>query len=158
VRVGLSKVVDVQCGFDYTPSSALNAQMSLRYCVAVALLDGQALPKQFAESRLDDPKAVELAARLEWVKDPELDKLYPENFAGWVAAEHDGEWVRADILNPSGSPSSPISFDGIVEKFRGIVSGLPIDAIAQAVQNLQHTPARRLLALLHSDAEAGITV
>ncbi len=38
VRVGMAKVVDVQCGFDYVPSSALNAQMSLRYVVAAALL------------------------------------------------------------------------------------------------------------------------
>jgi hypothetical protein len=40
----MSKVVDVQCGFDYTPGSALNAQMSLRYCLATALADGQVLP------------------------------------------------------------------------------------------------------------------
>ena len=43
VRVGTVKVVDVQCGFDYAPSTALNAQMSLRYVVAAALLDGQVL-------------------------------------------------------------------------------------------------------------------
>src|SRR5688500_2712840 len=41
VRVGLPKVVDVQCGFDYQPSSALNAQMSVRFVVAAALAEGQ---------------------------------------------------------------------------------------------------------------------
>src|SRR5438477_468184 len=49
VRVGLAKVVDVQCGFDYVPSTALNAQMSMRYVVAAALMEGQALPPQFSD-------------------------------------------------------------------------------------------------------------
>ncbi len=53
VRVGTSKVVDVQCGFDYAPSSALNAQMSLRYVVAAALVDGQVLPAQFSRREND---------------------------------------------------------------------------------------------------------
>ncbi len=47
VKVGLSKVVDVQCGFAYAPGTALNAQMSLRYIVAAALADGKVLPPQF---------------------------------------------------------------------------------------------------------------
>ncbi|MGE5525342.1 MAG: MmgE/PrpD family protein, partial [Rhodospirillaceae bacterium] len=67
VRVGTSKVVDVQCGFDYHPSTALNAQMSLRYIVAAALLEGQALPPQFSEEKIADPKIVALAGRLELV-------------------------------------------------------------------------------------------
>ena len=35
----MAKVVDVQCGYDYRPGAVLNSQMSLRYCLAVALLD-----------------------------------------------------------------------------------------------------------------------
>src|SRR3954467_8969205 len=82
VRVGTSKVVDVQCGFDYAPSSALNAQMSLRYVVAAALADGQVLPAQFTEHRMNDRALGNLANELELVPDPELDKLYPKDFAG----------------------------------------------------------------------------
>ena len=61
--------------------SALNAQMSLRYVVAAALLEGQALPAQFTDEKLADPALVTLAqSRL--VPDPELDELYPKEFAG----------------------------------------------------------------------------
>src|SRR5215210_7686737 len=83
VRVGMSKVVDVQCGFDYRPINALNAQMSLRYVVAAALTEGQALPPQFSDRKLSDPALVALAQKLDLVHDPKLDKLYPKNFAGW---------------------------------------------------------------------------
>src|SRR5688572_17606064 len=120
VRVGLAKVVDVQCGFDYQPSTALNAQMSARYVVAAALMEGQALPPQFTDEKIADPALVELAQKLELVHDPALDKLYPARFAGWIAAQSNGEWVRVDVLDPTGSPASPIDARGITEKFRGI--------------------------------------
>ena len=152
VCVGTSKVVDVQCGFDYTPSTALNAQMSLRYIVAAALLDGQALPPQFSEDRIANHEIVELARRLTLVRDPDLDQLYPVHFAGWVAAQHQGEWVRADILNPSGSPAAPIDARGITEKFRGINQQSPVEAIADAALHIESHSVAELLQLVSSDA------
>jgi 2-methylcitrate dehydratase PrpD len=150
VRVGTSKVVDVQCGFDYAPSSALNAQMSLRYVVAAALIDGQVLPAQFSDARMADPALVTLANNLQLVPDPELDKLYPKDFAGWVAAEHDGKWERVDILNPTGSIHSPIDAAGITEKFRGINPHLPADTIATVALDIENHTVRELLQLLHT--------
>ena len=55
-----------------------------------------------------DPALVRLAAQLECEHDPKLDALYPAHFAGWVAAEKDGQWVREDILNPTGSIDNPV--------------------------------------------------
>jgi 2-methylcitrate dehydratase PrpD len=148
VKVGLSKVVDVQCGFDYRPTNALNAQMSLRYIVAAALVDGQVLPPQFGDERLSDPALVKLAENLELVHDPRLDELYPKNFAGWVAAGAGGEHVRVDVLDPSGSPAAPIDARGITEKFRGINGHLPVDRIAETALNIEKYSVKALLALL----------
>lgn len=148
VRVGMSKVVDVQCGFDYVPSTALNAQMSLRYILAVALQDGKVLPQQFSAEKLQDPASCALAAKLELVDDPELDKLYPVHFAGWVAALVDGIWMRVDILDPSGSLARPIDAAGITEKFRGINPQLPTDRIAAAALDIERRSARELIDLL----------
>jgi 2-methylcitrate dehydratase PrpD len=148
VRVGLAKVVDVQCGFDYVPTSALNAQMSLRYVVAAALLEGQALPPQFSEAKLSDPAIVALAERLELEHDPALDKLYPQQFAAWIAVEDAGKWVRVDVLDPLGSDANPVGERGVIEKFRGINPQLPVDAIAEAVMSIERHTVRQLLALL----------
>jgi 2-methylcitrate dehydratase PrpD len=139
----------VQCGFDYAPASALNAQMSLRYVVAAALVDGQVLPAQFADARMTDPALATLANTLELVPDPELDKLYPKDFAGWVAAERDGKWERVDILNPTGSVTSPIDAKGITEKFHGINPELPAEKIATVALDIEHHSVRELLELLH---------
>ena len=150
VRVGTSKVVDVQCGFDYAPSSALNAQMSLRYTIAAALVDGQVLPAQFSDAKMADPALVALANRLELVPDPALDKLYPKDFAGWVAAQRNGQWERVDILNPTGSVHVPIDAQGITDKFRGTNPELPADKIAAIALDIEQHSVRELLALLHT--------
>jgi len=148
VRVGMSKVVDVQCGFAYAPGSALNAQMSLRYAIAAALTDGQVLPAQFTEQRMNDPALIALAARLECVHDPKLDQLYPAHFAGWVAAEDNGQWLREDVLDPTGSSANPVDAAGITEKFRGINPDLPVEAIACTALAIEDHTARELVALL----------
>ena len=59
MRVGTAKVVDVQCGFDYAPSSALNAQMSLRYTIALALLEGQ-VRRELAAAAAEDKHDLEV--------------------------------------------------------------------------------------------------
>jgi len=148
VRAGICKVVAVQCGFDYSPGTALNAQMSLRYIIAAALTEGQVLPAQFADAKLADPALTALARKIELVPDPELDKLYPKDFAAWVAAEHDGKWERVDIMNPTGSVHVPIDARGVTDKFRGINPQLDADAIAAVALGIEQHSARKLVGLL----------
>jgi 2-methylcitrate dehydratase PrpD len=156
VRVGLSKVVDVQCGFDYKPGTALNAQMSVRYCVAAALMDGQVLPAQFSEQRMQDPALALLAGKLQLEPDPALDKLYPAHFSGWVSAKTEGDdgagdWMRVDILDPSGSAAAPVDWNGVVRKFKANCATAPVDHIAEMVTHIERHSARELMDLLGRD-------
>jgi len=148
VRLGMAKVVQVQCGFDYAPSTALNAQMSLRYIVAAALMEGHALPPQFSDAKIADPVLTRIAQRMQCEHDPALDKLYPARFAAWVAAQDKGQWVRVDVLDPLGSPANPVDAKGVVEKFRGINPQLPADDIAGAAFDIERRSVKQLLALL----------
>jgi 2-methylcitrate dehydratase PrpD len=152
VKLGMAKVVDVQCGFDYVPSSALNAQMSMRYVVAATLLEGQALPPQFSDQKIADPALTGLAERIQCAHDPALDKLYPQRFAAWIAAEDKGQWVRVDVLDPLGSPANPVDRRGVIEKFRGINPKLPVDDIASAVFDIEHRSVKEILGLLTGKA------
>jgi 2-methylcitrate dehydratase PrpD len=144
----MSKVVDVQCGFDYKPSSALNAQMSLRYCLAAALNDGQVLPAQFSEAKMHDPALGKLAAHLELVDDPALDKLYPAHFAGWVAAKNGNDWMRVDILDPTGSLAAPMDAAAVSRKFAGNNPQLAVEKIAAVALNMEKHTVRELIDLL----------
>ncbi len=148
VRVGMSKVVDVQCGFDYIPTTVLSAQMSLRYCVAAALTDGQVLPAQFSDEKMHDPALGALAATLELVDDPALDKLYPVHFAGWVAAKTNDGWTRVDILDPTGSTAAPVDAAGVVRKFTANNPQLAVDRITDLAMNIERHSAREMVDLL----------
>lgn len=145
VRVGLSRVVDVQCGFAYEPSTVMHAQMSLRYAVAVALVEGAVLPREFAPEKLHDPVITGLTERIELVPDPALDRLYPEHFAGWVSIGAE----RVDILDPTGSAERPMDRAALGRKFRGLLDGLvppaTITRIDATVSGLAETSARALI-------------
>jgi 2-methylcitrate dehydratase PrpD len=148
VKLGMAKVVDVQCGFDYVPSSALNAQMSMRYVVAATLMEGKALPDQFSDAKIADPALTGLAGRIQCAHDPALDKLYPQRFAAWIAAEDKGQWIRVDVLDPLGSPANPVDRSGVVEKFRGINPQLPAERIAASVFDIERQSMKEVLGWL----------
>ena len=78
----------------------------------------------------------------------ELDKLYPARFSAWVAAEDKGEWVRADVDDPLGSPANPVGAKGVIAKFQGINPQLPVDRIADAALSIERHTVKDLLALL----------
>ena len=138
VRAGLPRVVDVQCGFDYEPGTALNGQMSARFTIAAALADGNALPAQYTDERLKDPELVELAKRIELVPDAELDSIYPADYPGWVEiAGPDGRVERSEALNPSGAPGHPGREAALLSKY---------DALA--IEAVGATAAERLKAVL----------
>lgn len=152
VRAGMPRVVETQCGYDYRPGTALNAQMSVRYCIAIALLDGTVQPAQFEPERFADPNAVDLSARIEIVRDSELDRMYPEHFCGWVEVENDaGGFERIDVLDPSGSPKNPDRPLSIRAKFEALAgSVLPASSVAglqEAFGQMHITPLPEILDL-----------
>lgn len=97
--------------------------MSLQYCAAISLFDSQVLPNQFEERRFSDPDVIDLAHRVEFFLDAEIDALYPEKFASKVEVVlKDGQslWRRVDY--PKGSVQNPMSAQDIEEKFKALAA------------------------------------
>ena len=137
VRAGLPRVVDVQCGFDYEPGTALNGQMSARFTIAAALAEGNALPAQYTDERLKDPELVELARRIELVPDAELDGLYPVDYPGWVEIAGPGGRVeRSETLNPSGAPGHPGREAALFSKYDALASDAVGEAAAERLKTV----------------------
>ncbi len=133
--VETAKGVQVQCGFDYHPAGAVQAQMSLQYIVAVTLIDGAALPAQFAESRLADPALLDLARRVRIEVDPEIDRLYPARYANRVVITlKDGRCVAARVDHARGSTERPLALIDVAEKFCRLSTG-----------SLSHDQAQRVI-------------
>lgn len=155
IRTGVAEVVNVQCGYPYVEGSQLNAQMSIRYCTAVALRDGAALPAQFTAERIADPDLTRLAQSIEVVHDPEQDKLYPGRFAAWVEIETapgSGRFERDDRLDPSGHPNNPARETALRAKYAGLakpaLGAVAAERLAAEIDALDRSSGRRLAVLL----------
>ena len=148
-----ANVIKVQCGFEYEPLSVLQAQMSLQYCIAVAVLEGQVLTEQFTEEKIADRRIVDLARRVEVVLDPEIEEVYPEKFASKVEILlTNGKRLEARVDFPAGSPENPMSFEQVAKKFESL-SGQMITkdrsvAIIEKVEGLEELPDIRELTKL----------
>ncbi|MCA8927279.1 MAG: MmgE/PrpD family protein [Alphaproteobacteria bacterium] len=145
VVTGLPKVVDVQCGYPYAPGTALFAQMSARYCIAVALLDGAVLPDQFTDERMRSPDVVDLAQRIEIVGDERLDALYPAQYPGWVEVHTADGVVREDRDNPSGAHDSPDYTAGLLAKYDALLGERGQRLKALVLDGPGETPVQALL-------------
>ena len=99
------------------PRTAYDAQFSLPYSVARALIDGQVDLTTYAAERLDDPVALGLAARVTHTVDP--DSTFPRAFPGWVRVRlRDGRCLEARTPDGRGGVARPLTREAIVEKFR----------------------------------------
>jgi 2-methylcitrate dehydratase PrpD len=121
VIAGVASVVNTQTGFDYRADSVLNAQMSLRYNVAVAMCDGQAYLEQFTPERIVEKNVVALAQKIEIEIDPEIDRAYPEIYGGKVTfVTRRGETFTCKIDYSRGMPENPMPREEIARKYMSL--------------------------------------
>jgi 2-methylcitrate dehydratase PrpD len=115
-------VVKLQTSWWYEPVSPMQAQMNIEYCVAVALAEGNAGPQQFSSDKIADPRLVDLAHKVRFEVDAEIERIYPRAFPGKVAIRlRDGSTVQHAVPGPKGSPEQPMSLDEVMEKFHLLV-------------------------------------
>ena len=118
VVTGVSRTVETQCGFAYQPTTVLNAQMSQRHNIAVAILDKQAYVEQFTEARIKEPQVCELASRVRVEIDPEMEAVYPRLYAGKVTVvTKGGKRITKRVDYSKGAPENPLSKEDIEQKF-----------------------------------------
>jgi 2-methylcitrate dehydratase PrpD len=99
------------------PRTSYDAQFSLPYSVASALLDGRVGLDTYAPERLSEPRRLALAARVTHAVDP--DSTFPRGFPGWVRVRlRDGRVLEARVPDGRGSLACPLPPEAIVEKFR----------------------------------------
>jgi 2-methylcitrate dehydratase PrpD len=113
------------------PRSSYDAQFSLPYSVASALLDGRIGLDTYGAERLGERRRLALAARVSHVVDS--DSAFPAGFPGWVRVRlRDGRTLEARVPDGRGSLARPLPPTAIVDKFRANAArALPTSRIAQ---------------------------
>ena len=99
------------------PRTAYDAQFSLPYSVAVALVDGAVGLESFGPDRIRDPRVLALAERVMWTVDPA--SRFPEVFPGSVIVTlRNGTRLEAHEPLNRGCPENPMSAEDLRVKFR----------------------------------------
>jgi 2-methylcitrate dehydratase PrpD len=113
------------------PRTAYDAQFSLPYSVAAALLDGRVGLDTYEAAGLSEPGRLALAERVTHVVDP--DSAFPNGFPGWVRIRlSNGRTLEARAPDGRGSLARPLPPETIVEKFRGNAArAVPPAAVAE---------------------------
>ena len=107
------------------PASVVDAQFSLAYGAAAALLWGRAGLAEYDESRLDDPAAVALMDRVEYEVDPEIDRDFPQKWRAWARVTTRGGDTRYEwVDDPKGDPGNPFTDAECREKFDDLASAV----------------------------------
>jgi 2-methylcitrate dehydratase len=100
------------------PSTKEQADYNLKYLVGVALLDGQVGPEQLETGRVRRDDVQDILARVHVEAVADLTAAYPERTAARVRiALHDGRELHREQSDFEGSPTRPMSWDRVAQKF-----------------------------------------
>ena len=129
------------------------ADHSLPYLLAVALLDGQVMPEQFLLDRIRRPDVQQLLQRITVRADPELSRRFPaEEPCRIVARLSDGRTLRCEKDDYAGYRTRPLDWAAVRAKFDRLAGSVldpeRRDRIAYAVADLEHGTVAELTALL----------
>jgi len=114
------------------PRTYHEAQVSLPYSTAVALVEGAALLPQYSEEKLKDVRIMSLAEKVTVVKDPSLPRGVS---CRMVVKTLDGQTYTAQVDYPKGSVQNPMSDAELAAKFCTLASTrLKREQIDQAIQ------------------------
>lgn len=130
-----------------------DADHSLPYMLAVALIDGQVQPEQYAQNRIDAADVQELLRKVTIVPVPSLTALFPQRLPARLEVELEGGTVlsaaRDDYhgfhTNPFNWSAARAKFDNVTRTF---LTAPERHAIADAIANLGERPVAELTVLL----------
>jgi 2-methylcitrate dehydratase PrpD len=101
------------------PKSDVQAQFSLPYTVAAAIVKGRVSFEEFLPESLSDPRIREVMARVGVVHDPELDPAFPRSWPARVTIRTTGgKHLENKVDFPRGDVNNPLSWDELVIRFK----------------------------------------
>ena len=130
-----------------------DADHSLPYLVAVALLDGQVFPPQFAPDRIVQADVQALLRRVVVRPDPELSARFPQQHPCRVHIRlRDGRTLTREKSAYLGFFTTPAGWSDVDEKFRRLATPVAgesaAERISRTVRGLEHVRIEELCSLL----------
>ena len=100
------------------PASIVDAQFSMPYAAAVAVLHRAAGTRQYRPDAIASPDAAAFMDRVECYRSPELEAIFPQHWPAEVEIElTDGRTLREYVEGAKGDPERPLSLAEVEAKF-----------------------------------------
>lgn len=103
------------------PTTEVDAQFSLPYCVAASIAKGDVFIEELKEDIFTEPMVTELAERVETIIDPDRQTHLVVGSTILELKTKDGQTFTRETRFPKGNPENPVNFDDCVEKFKKCV-------------------------------------
>jgi len=125
---------------DYVPTNCVDAQFSLPYMAASALLDRPVGPQWLSEASLNDPEVLGMAGKVAFDSDPEAERIFYEmrwaEYPCTVTVLARGKEYKASMRIPRSLTEAEIE-----QKFRQlskpVLGNLATEKIIKSVRQLQ---------------------
>jgi 2-methylcitrate dehydratase PrpD len=135
------------------PLTKEQADYNLKYLCAVALVDGGVGPEQLESERVLRADVQDLLARVDVKAAADLTADYPQRTAARVhVVTRDGREFSREQSDYEGSPTRPMSWERVVDKFHWLAEPFCGEAlrddIVAAVDHLDELPVAELTGLL----------
>jgi len=142
-------------GTDRVIQTKEQADHSLPYLLAVALLDGEVQPAQFMPDRIAKPDVQALLKKVSVRPNHEYTDVYPGKMPAKITVRlQDGKVIEHEVQYYPGLASHPFTWEDSVEKFDRLVAGRATDALGReikdAVRSVENIRVRDLMELLGS--------
>jgi 2-methylcitrate dehydratase len=140
---GVDKVIQIKEQADH----------SLPYLLAVALLDRDVMPAQFTPDRIIRPDVQGLLKKVSVRSNPEYTEKYPAKMPAKITVRlQDGTVIEHEVQDYPGLASHPFTWQDSVDKFDSLVAGRIDDALSReikdAVRSLENIQVKDLIKLL----------
>ncbi len=104
----------------HRPTTGLQAKFSMEFCLAILLLDGKADLTKFTDAAVKRPEVQELIGRVRFYTDPEAEKAGYDKMTTIIKITlKDGRIISGRADFGKGSPTNPMSYEEVAEKFQG---------------------------------------
>jgi 2-methylcitrate dehydratase PrpD len=102
------------------PTTGLQGKFSMEFCMAILLLDGKADQTKYTDVVVNRDDVKKMIERVRFYVDPEAENAGYDKMTTIIKITlKDGRTISGRADFGKGSPSDPMSYDDVAEKFRG---------------------------------------
>jgi 2-methylcitrate dehydratase PrpD len=135
------------------PLSVVDAQFSMPFGAAAAVIYGDAFINRYTMKEIEKPEIQTLMKKVVCVRDADLNRNFPAQWPAWVTIDTtDGRTLEQKVTYPKGDPENPLSWDELIGKFNALASALipqsQCDEIVEIVRGIDQ--AENIGSLMHT--------